>query len=117
MSDVGCSCIEAQVTAHIPLRRIRSGIDCGNGSLKTIERGKVGKVLYHYAAAYPISTFSTSSSSSFLASPNLPQHSPPPPNPNQIWEMAPKKGAVKPKKTIPKKASTGARRDEEWVPS
>ena len=31
--------------------------------------------------------------------------------------MAPKKGAAKSKKTSPKKVSTGARRDEEWVPS
>ena len=31
--------------------------------------------------------------------------------------MAPKKGAAKPKKTSPKKASAEARRDEEWVPS
>ena len=31
--------------------------------------------------------------------------------------MAPKKGATKSKKTNPKKATTGARRDEEWVPS
>ena len=31
--------------------------------------------------------------------------------------MAPKKGATKLKKTSPKKASAGARRDEEWVPS
>ena len=31
--------------------------------------------------------------------------------------MASKKGAAKPKKTSPKKASAGARRDEEWVPS
>ena len=29
--------------------------------------------------------------------------------------MAPKKGATKPKKTSPKKASVEARRDEEWV--
>ena len=29
--------------------------------------------------------------------------------------MAPKKGATKPKKTSPKKAGAGARRDEEWV--
>ena len=29
--------------------------------------------------------------------------------------MAPKKGAAKSKKTSPKKASAGARRDEEWV--
>ena len=31
--------------------------------------------------------------------------------------MTPKKGAAKSKKTSPKKASAGARRDEEWVPS
>ena len=31
--------------------------------------------------------------------------------------MAPKKGAAKPKKTSPKKASAEAQRDEEWVPS
>ena len=31
--------------------------------------------------------------------------------------MAPKKGAVKSKKTSPKKASAGAQRDQEWVPS
>ena len=31
--------------------------------------------------------------------------------------MVPKKGAVKPKKTSPKKASAEVRRDEEWVPS
>ena len=31
--------------------------------------------------------------------------------------MAPKKGVTKPKKTSPKKASAGARRDEEWVTS
>ena len=31
--------------------------------------------------------------------------------------MAPKKGAVKLKKTSPKKASVEARRDEEWVSS
>ena len=31
--------------------------------------------------------------------------------------MAPKRGAVNPKKASPKKASTGASRDEEWVPS
>jgi len=31
--------------------------------------------------------------------------------------MAPKKGAAKSKKTSPKKASAGARHDEEWVPS
>ena len=31
--------------------------------------------------------------------------------------MAPKKGATKPKKTSPKKASAKIRRDEEWVPS
>ena len=31
--------------------------------------------------------------------------------------MTPKKGAAKSKKTSPKKASTEARRDEEWVPS
>ena len=31
--------------------------------------------------------------------------------------MALKKGAAKSKKTNPKKASTGARWDEEWVPS
>ena len=31
--------------------------------------------------------------------------------------MAPKKRATKSKKTSPKKASAGARRDEEWVPS
>jgi hypothetical protein len=31
--------------------------------------------------------------------------------------MVPKKGAMKPKKTSPKKASTEARRDEEWVES
>jgi hypothetical protein len=31
--------------------------------------------------------------------------------------MVPKKGATKPKKTSPKKASTEARRDEEWVES
>ena len=31
--------------------------------------------------------------------------------------MAPKKGAMKPKKTSPKKAIAKARRDEEWVPS
>ena len=30
--------------------------------------------------------------------------------------MAPKKGAAKSKKTSPKKVSTGARHDEEWVP-
>ena len=41
----------------------------------------------------------------------------PPPNPNHIGEMAPKKGAAKSKKTSPKEASAGARRDEEWVPS
>ena len=31
--------------------------------------------------------------------------------------MAPKKGAAKPKKTSPKKATVEARRDEEWVES
>ena len=31
--------------------------------------------------------------------------------------MAPKKRAAKSKKTSPKKASAGARHDEEWVPS
>ena len=31
--------------------------------------------------------------------------------------MAPKKGAAKPKKTSPEKASAVIRRDEEWVPS
>ena len=31
--------------------------------------------------------------------------------------MALKKGAAKPKKTSPKKASAGVYRDEEWVPS
>ena len=31
--------------------------------------------------------------------------------------MVSKKGAAKPKKTSPKKASAEARRDEEWVPS
>ena len=31
--------------------------------------------------------------------------------------MAPKKGAAKSKKTSPKKASAGAQKDEEWVPS
>jgi len=36
----------------------------------------------------------------------------PPPIPNQIWEMAPKKGAGN-----PKKASAGVNYDEEWVPS
>ena len=31
--------------------------------------------------------------------------------------MTPKKGATKPKKMSPKKAGSGARHDEEWVPS
>ena len=31
--------------------------------------------------------------------------------------MAPKRGAVNPKKMSPKKASAGASHDEEWVPS
>ena len=41
----------------------------------------------------------------------------PPPVPIQIKEMAPKRGAVNPKKASPKKAGAGASRDEEWVPS
>jgi len=113
---MGYGCAKAQVTAHIPRRRIQSGADRGNGFPKTLECRKVGKVLYNCAAAYSVPTFATSSSS-YLASLNLQPHSPPPPNPNQIWEMAPKRGATKPKKASQKKASAVARRDEEWVPS
>jgi len=84
MGDMGWSCVEAQVTAHMPRRRIWSGTDHKNGFPKTLECGKVGKVLYNCAAAYRVPTFSSSSSSSSLASPNLQPHLPPPPNPNQI---------------------------------
>ena len=108
MSDMGRGCIEAQVTAHMPHRRNQNDAVRGNGSPKTLECGKVGKVLYNSAAAYPVPTFSTSSSSSSLASPNPQPHLPPSPNPNQIWEMAPKKGAAKSKKTSPKKAGAVA---------
>ena len=117
MGDVGCGCARAQVTAHMPHRRNRSSADRGNGSQKTLECGKVGKVRCNNATAYPVPTFATSSSSSSLASLNPQPHSPRPQNRNQIWEMAPKRGAAKPKKASPKKAGAIARRDEEWVPS
>ena len=73
MSDMSYDCAKAQVTAHIPRRRIRSGTDRGNGSPKPLDWEIIDGVLYNCAAAphaAHLCHFALSSSISALALPN-----------------------------------------------
>ena len=109
MSNMGCGCVKAQVTAHKQRRRIRRGANRGNGFPKTLDCETVDGL---FLTAPHLWHFALSSSFPALALPDPRQRAHPPLISNQIWENGTENGATK-----PRKVAAGASHDEEWVSS